>query len=190
MPSRTPPSPLLITTNWPHSFFFSPLRYNGIIHLYNLMSRHPRHRARSSAASAEKTEAETNGGKRRRICAGKRRTLLCVIYIFIFSGISKIPGGKLGNMYMCHSCRKQQQPRAHHSTQGGIPKARLIKIPVMRAEDNGSLKTRQQVQARSAEREGKKTKKQDFSKREESLFAVLIVKAITPTASAASSPCR
>lgn len=71
VPSRTPPSLLLITTNWPHSFFFSPLRYNGIIHLYNLMSRHSRHRARSSATSIEKTKAERNKGKRRHISALK-----------------------------------------------------------------------------------------------------------------------
>lgn len=69
---------------------------------------------------------------------------------------------------------------------GGNSKGRLIKIPVMRAENNGSLKTRWQVQARSAESE----KKKDFSKWEESLFVALIVKTITPTASAASSPCR
>lgn len=128
VPSRMPPSLLLITTNWPHSFFFSPLRYNGIIHLYNLMSRHSRHRARSSATSIEKTKAEANEGKRRRrwrisaLKHGGSFSASFTFFFFFFVNI-KTPEGKLGNTYMCHSCRRQQWPRANHSTQGEIPKA-------------------------------------------------------------------
>lgn len=43
---------LLITTNWPCSFFFPC--YNGTIHLYCLMSRHRSHKPRSPTTRIQK----------------------------------------------------------------------------------------------------------------------------------------
>lgn len=121
VPSRTPPSLLLITTNWLHSFFFvSPLRYNGIIHLYNLMSRHSRHRARSSATSIEKTKAETNeggkdGGDGAYMCSETRRKLLGVIFFF---GNIKNTKRKVGKSVCVTAAGVSSGPRAHRSTRG------------------------------------------------------------------------